>query len=256
VELWSLTGAAVLGVALLLGARSSALPGAGPRRWGLPLVAAVAAAPTLLAIDTTPAGTARALGVLGAGSALALVMGLRVDATGLSRLRARGVAAGVACATVAALLGAALTPVVPADVYLVLLGAVLLVLGIDRLRHDADASSWPTTAIGLLLVLVVPLATGWAVPTTWRLLLVAGGGLAAVVAGAVRRWQAPFVLGGAVLGVVALVQASPTAVAAMRMVEWWTVLAVGGAVLLGLGLTYERRLREAREAVRFVSAMR
>jgi len=34
------------------------------------------------------------------------------------------------------------------------------------------------------------------------------------------------------------------------------VLAVGGAVLLGLGLTYERRLREAREAVRFVSAMR
>ncbi len=256
VELWSLTGAAVLGVALLLGARSSSLPGAGPRRWGLPLVAAVAAAPTLLAIDTTPAGTARALGVLGAGSALALVMGLRVDATGLSRLRARGVAAGVACATVAALLGAALTPVVPADVYLVLLGAVLLVLGIDRLRHDADASSWPTTAIGLLLVLVVPLATGWAVPTTWRLLLVAGGGLAAVVAGAVRRWQAPFVLGGAVLGVVALVQASPAAVAAMRMVEWWTVLAVGGAVLLGLGLTYERRLREAREAVRFVSAMR
>jgi len=40
------------------------------------------------------------------------------------------------------------------------------------------------------------------------------------------------------------------------VVEWWMLLALGGAILLGLGLTYERRLREAKEAVRFVTGMR
>jgi len=53
----------------------------------------------------------------------------------------------------------------------------------------------------------------------------------------------------------ALVQLSPAAVAALRVVEWWMLLALGGAILLGLGLTYERRLREAKEAVRFVAGM-
>ena len=33
------------------------------------------------------------------------------------------------------------------------------------------------------------------------------------------------------------------------------MLAVGGAALLGLGLTYERRLRDAKEAVRYVAQM-
>ncbi|WP_066588022.1 SCO7613 C-terminal domain-containing membrane protein [Cellulomonas timonensis] len=253
VELWSLPSAALLTAVLVLAAWRWPYPSAGPRRWGLPLVTAVALAPTLLAVDSTGAGAARALAVLTAGSTLALVAGLRAD---VGAARGRAVATGLVSAAVAALLGAWLAPVVPPDVYLVLLGTVVLTLGTARLRRDPDASSWSTLGIGLVLVLAVPFATGWATPTTWRLLLVVVGALVAVVAGAVLRWQAPFLLGGAVLGAVALIQASPAAVAAMRVVEWWAVLAVGGAVLLGLGLTYERRLREAREAVRFVGAMR
>lgn len=253
VELWSLPSAGLLAAALVLAAWRWPFPSPGPRRWGLPWVTAVALAPTLLAVDSSGSGTVRALAVLTAGSGLALIAGLRA-ATGAAR--ARAVATGLVSASVAALLGAWLTPVVPPDVYLVLLGAVVLALGTARLRRDPDASSWSALGVGLVLVLAVPFATGWAIPTTWRLLLVVVGALAAVVAGAVLRWQAPFLLGGAVLGAVALIQASPAAVAAMRVVEWWAVLAVGGAVLLGLGLTYERRLREAREAVRFVGAMR
>ncbi|WP_258726918.1 SCO7613 C-terminal domain-containing membrane protein [Cellulomonas sp. NS3] len=165
-------------------------------------------------------------------------------------------AVGVVLATAAALLAAVRGGTVPVDAPLVLLGATLLAVGVLALRSDAGASSWACLAPGLLLALVVPVTTGWWEPTMWRLVLVLVGATAAVVVGAVRRWQAPFVLGAAALAVVAVVQASPAAVAAMQVVEWWVVLALGGAVLLGLGLTYERRLREAREAARFVAAMR
>jgi hypothetical protein len=58
------------------------------------------------------------------------------------------------------------------------------------------------------------------------------------------------------MSVQALVQLSPTASQVLAATGWWPVLAVGGAGLLGLGLTYERRLREAREAAVFVRQMR
>ncbi|MCC2308173.1 SCO7613 C-terminal domain-containing membrane protein [Cellulomonas chengniuliangii] len=255
VEVWSLPGGTLLALTLILAARRWPFTASGPRQWGLPLLAAVTLAPSVLAVDGTSAGSFRALAVLTAGSALALVVSVRVEA---GAARGRAIATGVVSASVAAAAGAASASAsgVPADVYVVLLGVVVLALGVVRLRRDTDAHSWATLTIGLVLMLVVPFATAWASPTMWRLLLVTVGALLAVIAGAVLRWQAPFLLGGLVLGAVALIQASPAAVAAMRVVEWWAVLAFGGALLLGLGLTYERRLREARDAVRFVGAMR
>ncbi|MGW6131656.1 SCO7613 C-terminal domain-containing membrane protein [Cellulomonas sp. NPDC055163] len=229
-------------------------------------LAVVGAARTARVRATVPAAVDRAhadagaRAGAGAGAGRGALVGhsdvAPADATvgGVRAVQLRAV--GLVLAAAAALLAAVRGGEVPVDAPLVLLGATLLAVGVLALLRDASASSWVCLAPGLILAVVVPVTTGWSEPTMWRLVLVLVGATAAVVVGAVRRWQAPFVLGAAALAVVAVVQASPAAVAAMQVVEWWVVLALGGAVLLGLGLTYERRLREAREAARFVVAMR
>ncbi|HEX5331789.1 MAG TPA: hypothetical protein VFW79_04020 [Cellulomonas sp.] len=252
VEAWSLPAAAVIGIAVLALVRMRRavlpLPVSDPRRWGLALVLTTAAAPTLLAVDGSTTGLIRVVAVLLAGSGLAIV-GTR--AAGGAR-RYLGL-----CLTGAAAVAWTLRDgPEPADVPIVIAGCVLLVVGSLDMAAVRQRSSWHGLGAGLVLTLVVPLASGWADPTAWRLWLVLAGAVVAVLVGAVRRWQAPFALGGVVLILLALVQLSPAAAAALRVVEWWMLLAVGGAILLGLGLTYERRLREATEAVRFVAAMR
>lgn len=287
VEAVALVTATVLAAALVLGARSWPFGGPHPRVWGAWPVALAATLPSLAAAADDPSDVLRPAGVLAAGSVLAVLGAARVTgrratssepAAGTSGLAGSGAAPGVeelggaartgqvaatqlravglVLASAAALLLTVRGGAVPGDLPLVLLGATLLAVGALALRGDATASSWTCLGAGLALALVVPVLTGWSEPTTWRLLLALTGATAAVVVGAVRRWQAPFVLGAGALAVVAVVQASPAAVAAMQVVEWWVVLALGGGVLLGLGLTYERRLHEAREAVRFVAAMR
>jgi hypothetical protein len=138
----------------------------------------------------------------------------------------------------------------------VIFGYLLLAVGSVRMTAPRERASWPGLGPGLVVTLVVPRLTGWQHPTAWRLAVVLVGAVAAVLLGAVRRWQAPFVVGGVVLILLAVAQLSPAAAAVLRVVEGWMLLAAGGALLLGLGLTYERRLREAREAVRFVTGMR
>lgn len=288
VELVALAAASLLAATLTLGDRGWPFAGPSPRAWGAWPVAFAAAAPSLAAAVDDPADLTRPGVVLAVGSGLAVVGAARASrarravaappdvagagprgevppegaAVATTAAALRGVpalqvrAVGIVLATAAALLVAVRGGTVPVDAPLVLLGATLLAVGVLTLRGDAGASSWECLAPGLVLALVVPVTTGWWEPTMWRLVLVLVGATVAVVVGAVRRWQAPFVLGAAALAVVAVVQASPAAVAAMQVVEWWVVLALGGAVLLGLGLTYERRLREAREAARFVVAMR
>ena len=252
VEVWSLPAAAIIGVAVLalLHARPDVAHDrmADPRRWGLAVVLTAAATPTLLAVDGSMTGLIRVLAVMAAGAGLAIGGTL---ANGGAR-RDLGL-----CLTGAAALAWTLrNGPEPADLSIVVTGCLLLVVGSFDMAAVRQRSSWRGLGPGLALMLVVPLGTGWVDPTAWRLLLVLMGAVTAVLVGAVRRWQAPFSIGGVVLILLALVQLSPAAAAVLRVVEWWMLLAVGGAILLGLGLTYERRLREAQEAVRFVVTMR
>ncbi|MFI2752320.1 SCO7613 C-terminal domain-containing membrane protein [Cellulomonas sp. P22] len=253
VEVWTVPATGVVAVALVLLASTWPFAGVGPRTWGLPLVVALATAPTLLAVDGTGAGSLRAAVVLVGGGALALAAVLHPERVPGPRT---ALVTGLVAAGAATLAAAVHPHLVPADAVLCAYGALLVAVGLARMGRSAGVGSWDALGAGLVLALVVPLGTGWVEPTTWRLLLVVTGALGAVVMGAARRWQAPFVLGAATLATVALVQVTPAAVAAVRVVEWWVVLAAVGAVLLGLGLTYERRLREAREATRFVATMR
>ncbi|HEX6681589.1 MAG TPA: hypothetical protein VF062_02285 [Candidatus Limnocylindrales bacterium] len=73
-----------------------------------------------------------------------------------------------------------------------------------------------------------------------RRLLLATAALIVVVAGAVWRKQAPFVLGGIVLVVLAVHEV----VLIWQRVQTWIPLTVIGLILVGLAITYERRRRD------------
>lgn len=104
-----------------------------------------------------------------------------------------------------------------------------------------DLSSWvgygPALAAAMLpslgAVLLDPEQLG-------RRLLLGIGALAVVLAGAVWRKQAPFVLGGLVLVALALHEV----VLIWQRLQTWIPLTVIGLILVGLAITYERRRRD------------
>lgn len=77
-----------------------------------------------------------------------------------------------------------------------------------------------------------------------------------LVVGAVRRLQAPLLLGGAVLLVHALVQLWPWITDLYEAVWWWLWLGIAGVLLVVLAATYERQLRLARGTIRSIAALR
>ncbi|PWU51353.1 hypothetical protein DLE60_32305, partial [Micromonospora globispora] len=61
-----------------------------------------------------------------------------------------------------------------------------------------------------------------------------------VLAGAVRRWQAPVLLGSATLVPLALHELAR----GLDLLPRWIFLALGGLALIALAATYERRRRD------------
>ncbi|MFI6151178.1 SCO7613 C-terminal domain-containing membrane protein [Kitasatospora sp. NPDC051170] len=100
----------------------------------------------------------------------------------------------------------------------------------------------PGLAVGLLPSLWALFLDGhWLRP-----LLLGLAALAVAVLGVRLRLQCPLLLGGGVLVLVAGHELAPTVVQVLGLLPRWVPLAVAGALLLALGATYERRLREAR----------
>jgi hypothetical protein len=86
----------------------------------------------------------------------------------------------------------------------------------------------------------------------WRRLALGAVALVVVIAGAIRRRQAPVVLGGIVLIVLALHEI----VVSWHRLSPWVWFAIGGAVLVGMGITYERRRRDIAVLREKISTMR
>jgi hypothetical protein len=126
---------------------------------------------------------------------------------------------------------------------------VMIAIGIFAWR---DQSSWVYVGPGLLLGLV-PSAVladgndGWI-----RVTCVVAAALVVIVVGAQRGLQAPFVVGALVLAKIGVSQF----VAVAPLIPRWITLGIAGAILLAVGATYERRLTQAKQAARWVSALR
>ncbi|MFI5929500.1 SCO7613 C-terminal domain-containing membrane protein [Micromonospora sp. NPDC051543] len=116
-------------------------------------------------------------------------------------------------------------------------GAGLLVM-----RTRSGLTSWPALGPGLVAALVPSLVSVLAGPDPqpWRRLLLGAAALGVVLAGARRRWQAPVLVGGAVLAVLALHELAR----GWDLLPRWIYLGVGGLALIGLAASYERRRRD------------
>ena len=76
-----------------------------------------------------------------------------------------------------------------------------------------------------------------------RTMVALAGGLASMTVGAVRRLQAPLLIGAAALAVIGLDAIAPAAADLPR----WIPLTLVGLVLVWFGATAERRLAQARQ---------
>jgi hypothetical protein len=127
------------------------------------------------------------------------------------------------------------------EAYTLAVAVAALVIGYLEYRRHPEISSWLAYGVALVSAFVpslaIVLATGLT-PLRRGLLIVAAA--AVLVVGAVRRQQAPVVIGGATLAVAALHELAVVSTAALL----WTVMALVGAVLVGLGANYEKRRRE------------
>ncbi|MEU3775738.1 hypothetical protein AB0F11_21445 [Streptomyces sp. NPDC032472] len=254
-------GAAVLvvGYAGATAAALAAVAGLAVAWWSLPLLAVAAAAavpgPRLGAVRIA----AEAAGAAVAGLALlaavteppllALVCALAGVVCAGAALRADRRALGWAAAVLgvaAAWIRLWASGVAVVEAYTLPVTVAALAVGFLRRRADADASSWVAYGPGLAATLLPSLVATWGDPHWLRPLLLGLASLGVTLAGARRRLQAPLLLGGGCLAAVALHELAPYVVQVAGMLPRWLPPALAGLLLLAVGATYERRLRDVR----------
>jgi hypothetical protein len=146
------------------------------------------------------------------------------------------------------------------ETFSVPLGLMLIAAGVLAMRGVADAArptvptlnSWPVGSVGswpllapgiVVLFLASVLATGTNL-MVWRAVGVIVAALLGILIGAQLKLAAPFILGIIVLPVENIVVFAVQISRGIDSIPWWITLAVVGAVLLIIAVTYERRSGE------------
>jgi hypothetical protein len=137
----------------------------------------------------------------------------------------------------------------PASLVVVAAGLHLLI------RRSTLGSLWPTVP-GLALLLAPSVLAVLDGQPLWRVVWVSVAAAAVLVAGVVRRLRGPVLIGAAALTVHAVAQLGPWVVRTAADMPRWLSLAVVGVLVLGLGTTYERRLRELKAVRLSLSGLR
>ncbi|MGY3335246.1 hypothetical protein ACVW0K_001345 [Streptomyces filamentosus] len=250
-------GAAVLVAAGLVGAGAAAA-GLAPSTAGLLLLLVPAGTAALAARVRSAAAeaTGGAVGLVAlaltvprpAVLALALALAGVVAAATALRPERRRAASWLAAALFlgAAWVRLAVWGVAVPEAYTLPVTVPALVVGVLRRRRDPAASSWAAYGPGLGITLLPGLVAVWSDPSWVRPLLLGAGALAVTLLGARFRLQAPLVLGGVVLVLVGAHELAPYVVQLVGALPRWLPPAAAGLLLLAVGATYERRLREAR----------
>jgi hypothetical protein len=129
---------------------------------------------------------------------------------------------------------------------------VLLAVGGWRLRQDDRSATLTYLAPGLALATEPSLFAMLDDPASLRALLLGIACLGLVLAGVAFRWSAPLVIGAATGTLLVLRELAPYA----PLVPTWLTIGISGAVLLGVGITWENRMRDVHRSTRYVAALR
>lgn len=241
-------------IVLALAALGQARLAAPSRALAAQLLLAVGLLGTLLelCVLTGPFGTARAATVL------LLFCGMHVAGVllGWPPFTALVGWTSIGVAALAAIVGVAAGVLDPLEWATAALSAALLVTGAVRMRRHPDAGSWGWLAPGILVLLLPSLVATFTEQPVWRLVGLGVACLIAVVVGAVAKLQAPLLIGAVVVLVHAIRTFAPQLVAVYQLTEWWVWAVIGGAIILFLGLTFEKRVRDLRSVATRVSALR
>jgi len=218
------------------------------------VVAALAAAVVveLAVLRDDPLGTARAL------VAVTVLAGIHVAGMLTNRAPFTRVVAWCALglAAVMTVVGAIVGAVDPIEWATAIVAIALLVVGGKALRRDPTAGSWPWLAPGLLVLLLPSLLATFVDQPVWRLVGVGVAAVIAILVGALRKLQAPLLIGATVALVHAVRTFSPQLVAVYQLTEWWVWAVVGGTAIILVAVTFERRVRDLRAVGGRIAALR
>jgi hypothetical protein len=152
------------------------------------------------------------------------------------------------------------TLITPLEWVTVTLGVALLARGALRMIRQPAVRSFPALSAGLLVILLPSLFATFAdtddVDTAWRILAVGIASVAAIVAGRWLKLQAPLVIGAVVALIHAAHTFAPALVTLYQLTDWWVWAVVGGAIVLFLGITLERRIRDLKDLNSRFSSLR
>ncbi|MFE2583645.1 SCO7613 C-terminal domain-containing membrane protein [Streptomyces sp. NPDC059378] len=121
-----------------------------------------------------------------------------------------------------------------------------LCVGVLRRHRDPSVTSWTAYGPALGVMLLPSLAAVWGDQQGPRPLLLGTAALLVTVVGARHRLKAPLVLGGTTLVLDCLHELAPYLVQLAGVLPRWMPPALAGLLLLALGATYERRIRDVR----------
>ena len=89
-------------------------------------------------------------------------------------------------------------------------------------------------------------------PVTWRAAWLGVACVGLVLAGTLARWHAPLMVGGTVGGVLVVRELAPYAAETPQ----WILIGAAGALLTLVGVTWEHRLAEVRQAAAYLDRLR
>ena len=251
-EFWPLIALAAGVFAAIAWARAGSRP-AMLAEWSLAASLLLATVPTMVAIAYDDDATLRAVVLLPALAAVHIANAAVSRRPFAGRILGwSSLGALVAWSALAFVAGT----VDPFDLTTIPLAIALIGAGAVRMRRSPALGSWPALGPGLAVLLIPWLMADWTDSELWRIVALGIVSVAAVVAGAVWRLQAPLLIGAAVLLVHALNQLWPWITWLYEAVWWWLWLAIAGALLIAIAATYERQLRLARGAVRRIASLR
>ena len=252
---WLLGGVAVLALGSfgLASTRFSTAP--SNTRWAVTSEALLGSAIVLLyAVETVvllDSGSAdraldgiRIVALVTIGSAL-LLLTARPSARPLTHRMSYLAFALASLVGVIAYLGDLITPL---EWVTVPLGAAVLAHGGIRMRRNPALRSFAALTAGLLVLMLPSLIATFldvdSDDTAWRILAVGVAAVAAIVAGTWLKLQAPLIIGAIVALIHAAHTFAPALVSLYQLTDWWVWAVVGGGIVLFLGITLERRIRD------------